>query len=113
VGGFTRVVCLLCKTEEIIALSCKTRSLCPSCCARHMADGGAQLVDNVLPAVPFRHVVISLPFELRAVLSFRPDVMNAVVRLGNDALSTWQRGRSVAVKALVAGLCVVQREETA
>jgi hypothetical protein len=36
VGGFTRVVCPICKTDEIIVLSCKTRSLCPSCGARHM-----------------------------------------------------------------------------
>jgi hypothetical protein len=78
-----------------------------------MADGGAHVVDNVLPAVPFRHVVISFPFDLRALLSFRPDVLNAVVRLSNDTLSAWQRGRSGDINASVAGLCVVQREETA
>jgi len=53
--GFVRVRCGDCAEERLVAFSCKTRGFCPSCTSRRMADTGAHLVDQVLPAVPYRH----------------------------------------------------------
>jgi hypothetical protein len=105
-AGFTRLVCAGCKRESILAFSCKTRLLCPSCAARHMGDGAAHFLDHVLPDVPYRQVVISLPFEVRGLLAFRPPVLRAAVRLIDDTVVAWQRQRSC---GRVGGVSVLQR----
>ena len=46
-----------------------------------MAGTAAHLVDRVLPAVPVRQWVLSLPFELRALAAFRADVLSALSRI--------------------------------
>jgi len=38
---------------------------CSSCGGRRMADTAAHLIDRVLPEVPVRQWVLSLPFALR------------------------------------------------
>ena len=55
--GFLRVRCDDCGRERLVAFSCKTRSLCPSCGARRMSDTAAHLVDRVFPEVPVRQYV--------------------------------------------------------
>jgi len=59
--GHVRVKCGRCGLERVVPFSCKTRTLCPSCAGRRMADGAARLVDSVLPDVPVRQWVLSLP----------------------------------------------------
>jgi hypothetical protein len=51
-----------------------------------MANVAAHLVDRVLPAVPVRQWVLSLPFELRALAAFRADVLAALVRIFVEAV---------------------------
>jgi hypothetical protein len=63
--GFLRLHCDACKLDRVVAFSCKGRGFCPSCGGRHMADTAAHLVDRVLPRVPVRQWVLSLPFGLR------------------------------------------------
>ena len=105
-AGFTRLVCAGCKHESILAFSCKTRLLCPSCAARHMGDGAAHFLDQVLPDVPYRQVMISPPFEVRGLLAFRPPVASATVRLIDDTVMAWQRRRA---GGRVGGVSVLQR----
>jgi hypothetical protein len=64
-NGFLRVHCDACGKDRVVAFSCKGRSVCSSCCGRRMADTAAHLVDRVLPAVPVRQWVLTLPFALR------------------------------------------------
>ena len=45
-----------------------------------MANTAANLVDRVLPAVPVRQRVLSLPWELRALAAFKADVLSAPAR---------------------------------
>jgi len=63
--GFLRVHCDACGFDRLLAFSCKGRAFCPSCGGRRMADTAAHLVDRVLPEVPVRQWVLSLPFALR------------------------------------------------
>jgi hypothetical protein len=60
--GFTRCHCDACGSDLLVAFSCKGRGLCPSCAGRRMANTGAHLVDRVLPGVPVRQFVLSLPY---------------------------------------------------
>ena len=62
--------CRHCGFERLVGLSCKRRGFCPSCVSRRMADCAAHLVDSVLPEVPIRHWVVSLPFQLRYLLGY-------------------------------------------
>jgi hypothetical protein len=64
--GFARAVCMSCRTGFVVAFSCKGRGVCPSCNGRHMAQTAAHLADHVIPPVPVRQWVISVPQRLRA-----------------------------------------------
>ena len=68
--------------------------VCPSCAGRRMSNTAAHLVDRVLPAVPVRQWVLSLPFELRALAAFRADVLSAIGRLFVEALFARYRARA-------------------
>ena len=46
-----------------------------------MANEAAFLVDRVLPNVPLRQWVMSLPFELRGLAATKPDVLTALGRI--------------------------------
>ena len=63
--GFLRLKCSDCGDEKITAFSCKKRGFCPSCCAKRQAETAAHLVDNVLPLVPYRQMVLSFPIPMR------------------------------------------------
>ena len=61
-----------------------------------MANTAAHLVDRVLPAVPLRQWVLSLPFELRRLAAFDAKVLATLARVFAEALSDryrqWGRG---------------------
>ncbi|MFO0690016.1 MAG: transposase [Myxococcota bacterium] len=63
--GFLRVHCDACGCDRLVAFSCKGRGFCPSCGGRRMADTAAHLVERVLPEVPVRQWVLTLPYPLR------------------------------------------------
>jgi hypothetical protein len=63
--GFLRMGCDTCKKEVLLAFSCKRRGFCPSCAGRRMAQTAAHLVEGVMPWVPTRQWVVSVPIPLR------------------------------------------------
>jgi hypothetical protein len=80
-NGFLRLHCDACGLDRLVPFSCKGRGFCPSCGGRHMADTAAHLVDRVLPRVPVRQWVLSLPFGLRYRLAFDRELTADVLRL--------------------------------
>ena len=52
--------------------------LCPSCWAYRMAQTAAHLVDPVIPHVPVRQWVLSLPIPLRPLLAAQPKLVMPV-----------------------------------
>jgi len=83
--GFVRLHCDRCRTDRIVPFSCKG-PLCPSCAGRRMSDLAAYLVDRILPHVPYRQWVVSLPFHLRLPVSFDSDLCNDVFRIAKRAI---------------------------
>ena len=79
--GFARVRCDACAREQLVAFSCKGRGFCPACGGRRMADTAAHLMDRVLPQVPVRQWVLSLPFTLRYRLAYDGPLTSAVLGL--------------------------------
>jgi hypothetical protein len=70
--GFARIRCDGCATERLVAFSCKGRGVCPSCNARRMVQVAAHLTDHVLPPLPVRQWVLSLPKRIRPFLPHDP-----------------------------------------
>jgi hypothetical protein len=63
--GFVRLGCDTCPHQMVLAFSCKKRGFCPSCAGRRMAQQAAHLVEQVIPWVPTRQWVVSVPIPLR------------------------------------------------
>jgi len=93
-GGFARLRCTRCRSERLVAFSCKGRGFCPSCGGRRMAEGAAHLVDHVLPDVPVRQWVLTLPQRLRYRLAWDHDGCRAVSRLFVRAVFGFLRRRA-------------------
>ncbi len=77
--GFTRLRCADCTFERLLPFSCKRRGFCPSCGGRRMAERAAYLVDEVLPRVPVRQWVLTLPYRLRYRLAWDHALCRAVL----------------------------------
>jgi hypothetical protein len=76
--GFLRLGCESCKKEVLLAFSCKRRGFCPSCSGRRMAQTAAHLVEGVMPWVPTRQWVVSVPIPLRYWMASSRDLMAQV-----------------------------------
>ena len=92
--GFVHCRCDDCGHDILVAFSCKQRGACPSCAGRRMANTAANLVDRVLPDLPVRQYVLSLPFELRALAAFKPEVLRAMACLFVEAIFGLYRARA-------------------
>ncbi len=92
--GFARFRCDACHAERLVPFSCKARAVCPSCGGRRMAERAAHLVDHVLPAVPMRQWVLSLPFRLRYLLAWNHDLCREVLAVYARALRGFYRRRA-------------------
>ena len=105
--GFGRAECRVCHRQIVVAFSCKKRGLCPSCNARRMCKSAAHLTDRVLPDVPVRQWVLSVPFELRFLLASNAQAFTALTRIFMEETLAWyersaaeygvQKGRGAAV----------------
>jgi hypothetical protein len=112
-NGFLRVHCDACGKDRVVPFSCKGRSVCSSCCGRRMADTAAHLVDRVLPTVPIRQWVLSLPFELRYRLAYDSGLVSEVLRIFIQTVFSSLRRRARQYrgirKAQCGGVTFVQR----
>ena len=59
-----------------------------------MAATAMHIVDRVLPAVPVRQWVLSVPYELRPLLAANPAVLTLTSRVFFEELRRWYRGVS-------------------
>jgi hypothetical protein len=79
--GFLRLRCGDCGHDKLLAFSCKRRGFCPSCGARRMSQTAAHLVEHVIPHVPVRQWVLSLPIPLRLLLVAQPELVTPVLQV--------------------------------
>ena len=85
-GGFARLRCAGCGAEHLLAFSCRTRNLCPSCQSKRSAVGAVWLEASVLLDVPHRHVVLTIPKKLRGLIERDRALHGVMARVGYDAL---------------------------
>ena len=79
--GFLRLRCADCGHDELVASSCKLREFCPWCRARRMSQSAAHLVGHVIPRVPVRQWVLSLPIPLTLLLAASPVLVTPVLQV--------------------------------
>jgi len=97
--GFLRLRCGECGHDKLLAFSCKRRGFCPSCGARRMSQTAAHLVDHVIPHVPVRQWVLSLPIPLRLLLAAEPELVTPVRRHRRFQPACRRAGRSTRLQA--------------
>jgi hypothetical protein len=111
--GLALAKCRDCGWCRPVVFSCRRRGFCSSCIGRRMSDFAAQLVDRVIPRVPIRQWVLTVPHGLRARMMFDPALTSAVLRELIRAISSWlRRGarRQGVVGAIKTGaVTVIQR----
>ena len=78
---FARAFCDECQHDFLIAYSCKGRGVCPACNARRMVETAAHLADHVMPRLPVRQWVLSVPKRLRYFLQNDPALQTLALHL--------------------------------
>ena len=77
-----------------------------------MNAGALTLVDHVLPEVPIRQFVLTMPFSLRFPLAFDGELLGQVLRIFTDTVASNYRKR-MAERGIPDGECgavtVIQR----
>jgi hypothetical protein len=85
--GFLRLRCDECREDHLVGFSCKGRGFCPSCGARRMTQTAAHRVDEILPDVPIRQWVLSLPIPSRVLLAAQPKLLTPVLDVVQRAIT--------------------------
>ena len=92
-AGVARFQCEGCAREHLVPFSCKGRGFCPSCGGRRMTERAAHLVDEVLPWVPVRQRVLTVPYRLRYQMAWNHGLSRAVLRVYTRVLGdVYRRG---------------------
>ena len=97
--GFARARCADCGHDFLVACSCKCRGVCPSCITRRMVETAAHLADYVIPRLPVRQWVLSVPKRLRYHLERDPGVLNATLHIFLTAIERVLRQHSPGASA--------------
>jgi DNA-directed RNA polymerase subunit RPC12/RpoP len=79
--GFARARCAGCGHDFLVAYSCKGRGVCPACNTRRMVETAAHIADHVIPRLPVRQWVLSVPKRLRYFLQADPAVQNLALHI--------------------------------
>jgi hypothetical protein len=87
-NGFARIRCDECGTERALAFSCKRRYMCPPCHQKRSLAFGEWVLTHVLPPVPYRHFVLSIPKILRRLFLRDRSLLADLSRCGWQALKT-------------------------
>lgn len=103
--GFVRVRCDDCGNDRVVAFACKGRAFCPSCGGRRMADTAAHLVDRVIPVVPVRQWVLSLPVPLRYRMAYDAELTASVLQLFIGAVFASYRRRARKLRSIRGSRC--------
>ncbi len=110
--GFARFNCGHCQKDKLVAYSCKGRTICPSCTGRRMADTAKHLVEDVIPEVPVRQWVLSMPFKHRFLLSSNPKLLTTIKAIYYRAISGFYKAEAKKIGLLlpkVGAISVIQR----
>ena len=93
--GFLRLGCDTCHHELLVPFSCKRRGFCPSCAGRRMAQTAAHLIEQVIPWVPTRQWVVSVPIPLRYWMASSQDLTAKVPTIIRTTIGQYDVNQAV------------------
>lgn len=93
-NGFARVYCQACKYDRLVPFSRKKRGFCSSCLSRRMSETAARLSELVIPNIPTRQWVLSLPSPLRYLVAYDNEALSFVVTTFMSTLFSYLRGKA-------------------
>jgi hypothetical protein len=94
VYGMARFHCSLCQKDKLVAFSCKGRTICPSCTGRRTADTAKHLLEEVIPAVPVRQWVLSMPYIYRFLLATRPRFLRKALSIYHRTINRFYENKA-------------------
>ena len=110
--GMARFHCSLCQKDRLVAFSCKGRTLCPSCTGRRMSDTAKHLIEEVIPEVPTRQWVLSMPYAYRFLLARNPDFLRKALAIFHRTLGRHYENKAITLnlkEPKTGAITVVQR----
>jgi hypothetical protein len=108
--GMARFHCSLCQKDKFVAYSCKGRTLCPSCTGRRIADTAKHLVEEVIPEVPMRQWVLSMPYTHRFLMATNTVFLRKSLQVFHRTINSFYIRKARGHKdAKVGAITVVQR----
>jgi len=110
-NGFARVRCEYCGHEYLLANSCKRRHFCPSCQQKRVVKFGEWLCREVVKAVPYRHVVWSIPKILRRYFLYDRKLLSDLSRCEWESLKTLYTAGKRDPKTVPGAVVVIQTFE--
>lgn len=109
-NGFFHLYCPGCDHHRLVPLACgHAAGFCPSCAGRRMAERAAHWIDGVLPEVPVRQWVLSLPWSRRLLLARDHALCRGVLRLFLEEVFAWYRARLGLPHGQPGAITVIQR----
>lgn len=88
-NGFTRVHCPECRSEFLVAFSCKCRYFCPSCHTKRLLLWSDWLEEELLDHVPHRQYVFTVPKRLRPYFLYDRRLLGRLSRIAYDTLRSF------------------------
>src|SRR6266540_6286342 len=96
--GFVRLKCCNpeCpkKSERILPYACRGRGLCPSCGQKRALTWAERMVEEVLPIVPYRQLVFTIPRNLRKPFLFDRSLYGDLCRVAYASTRDFLRSQA-------------------
>jgi hypothetical protein len=89
--GAARICCRGCRQDVFVPLSCCWRGLCPSCHAKRQLVFSERVLEEVLPDVPCRQWVLSLPKALRQFFYYDGSLCKKLSQVLTEELTRYMR----------------------
>ena len=83
-AGFIKYTCTECGHYHTIPITCKSR-LCPSCGFKYSATWTQKMINDILN-IPHRHILFTIPEELRAFFSYDRTLLSKLAKAVNEVM---------------------------
>ena len=83
-AGFIKYTCTECGHYHTIPITCKSR-LCPSCGFKYSATWYQKMINDILN-IPHRHILFTIPEELRAFFCYDRTLLSKLAKAVNEVM---------------------------
>ena len=83
-AGFIKYTCTECGHYHTIPITCKSR-LCPSCGFKYSTTWIQKMINDILN-IPHRHILFTIPEELRAFFSYDRTLLSKLAKAVNEVM---------------------------